>query len=170
MAVGEKFISDLRAYANTLGSVVVDIGEAAIEQIKAKTLAGEHGGGRKNVYNEKYARRKGVSPSGPVTLRDTGAMMGSLQVQEGTGGSSIETRLGGGQIRGPVRAQFQSIRDVSVNIVATDPKAQYYTPRDQVGRTPFQVEELWVQEAVDAAVRHKPFPGGGSEQIEIRAL
>lgn len=178
MRVGDQAIAAMRDWANRLGNIVVPIGEAAVLHIKERTLGGvDRHGAKFKPYSPKYARRKGVSEP-QVNLYDSGEMLGNMQVLEGAG-SRIDTGLGGGQIRGPVRGRTQALSDVSVSIGFTDPeqaiKAYAHVSGDY-GRGPNKkrdfmgLEELWVQERVDHEVRRLGPPASTNEVIEVRAL
>lgn len=174
LRVGQEFIGQLREYANELaGKVVISIGQAGVEHIRQRTRRGYDRRGTNFIpYSERYKKA-----GQPVDLHDTGAMLGNLQVLEG-GRSTVDTGLGGGQIRGPVRGQTQSIRDVNVQIGFTDPdqaiKAYAHVSGDY-GRGPKKVrdfmglEDLWVQEEVDRVVRGLT-PKFTDEVIQVRAL
>ena len=167
--VGQKFIESLRSYANQLGDVVIDVAEAGKLHIKERTQQGIGADGQKfTQYSDNYARRKGVAVQ-PVTLTDTGEMLGSLYVQEGTGGAGVDTRLRGGQMRSASTGRIQSIRDVNVVIGVADEKARYYDPMDKKGRSFMGLEQLWVSENVDRFVRGIT-PNFVNEVTQVRVL
>lgn len=169
-SVGTEFISQARGFANKIGDAVISVGEAAVIQIKQSTASGVNANGQPfHSYSGGYARRYKGGRIQPVTFRRTGSMMDSVKVQKGRGGVTVESRLGGGQIRGPVRGRIQSINDVDVRVVVEDPKAKWYGEPlgDQKGRHPFAVSSLWVSEEMDRRLRGIAKPNFTRKEINI---
>jgi len=161
----------LNSFVEQWGDKFMELGDAAIEYIKIRTSRHESSDGNPFVpYSERYAKRKGVNQQS-VDLFDSGDMLGSLIVLEGTSARSY-----GGIRSSAVRGArgFESMRDQTLTIGFTDveqgKKAAAHHEGIGVPRRPFMaLDDLWVQEGIDNAVRGIKLPDG-TDRVEVRVL
>lgn len=173
MALGDSMNRAINSWVAQFAEGVYRLGDAAIEHIRLRTRRGVGPDGEQyQPYSENYARRKKGGATTPVTLTDTGEMLGSMQVIEG-GRATAEASIRSTAVRG-ASGRFESLRDQKV-VIGFPPgdaamKAIVHHEGRGVPRRPFMgLEDLWVQEGIDREMRQITIPPS-REQVEIRVL